>query len=108
MILETGNDGKPLNFKKNKGEIHMNMEAVFGHFPLLESEKLVLNKIEEKHVQDVFSIYDNRKVFDYCGIIPKHNIKIVHKMIGAIGQYWSGKGVVDLGIYGILDHSILL
>ncbi|WGD86870.1 hypothetical protein P5621_10605 [Bacillus subtilis] len=34
----------------------MNMEAVFGHLPLLESEKLVLNKnkIEEKHVQDVF------------------------------------------------------
>lgn len=26
----------------------MNMEAVFGHFPLLESEKLVLSKNEEK------------------------------------------------------------
>lgn len=35
----------------------MNMEAVFGHFPLLESEKLVLNKIEEKHVQDVFYVF---------------------------------------------------
>lgn len=35
-------------FLKNKGEIHMNMEAVFGHFPLLESEKLVLSKNEEK------------------------------------------------------------
>lgn len=44
-------------FLKNKGEIHMNMEAVFGHFPLLESEKLVLSKIEEKHVQDVFFVF---------------------------------------------------
>lgn len=37
----------------------MNMEAVFGHLPLLESEKLVLNKnkIEEKHVQDVFYVF---------------------------------------------------
>ncbi len=61
---------------------HMNVEAVFGHFPVLESENLVLSKIEEIHVQDVFSIYDNEKVFDYCGIIPKHNIKTVHNMIG--------------------------
>lgn len=52
----------------------MNMEAVFAHFPVLESEKLVLSKIEEKHVQDVFSIYANGKVFDYCGMIPKHKI----------------------------------
>lgn len=40
-------------FLKNKGEIHMNMETVFGHIPFLESEKLVLSKIEEKHVQDL-------------------------------------------------------
>ncbi|MEC1269955.1 hypothetical protein P9C27_15760 [Bacillus vallismortis] len=53
----------------------MNMEAVFGHFPVLESENLVLSKIEEMHVQDVFSIYDNVKVFEYCGIIPKHNLQ---------------------------------
>ncbi|MCY8282084.1 alanine acetyltransferase, partial [Bacillus inaquosorum] len=28
----------------------MNMEAVFGHFPVLESENLILSKIEEEHV----------------------------------------------------------
>ncbi len=59
----------------------MNMEAVFAHFPVLESENLVLSNIEEEHAQDVFSIYDHDKVFEYCGIIPKHNIKTVEKMI---------------------------
>lgn len=51
----------------------MNMEAVFGHLPLLESEKLVLNKnkIEEKHVQDVFYVFISSLVrchFIFCSV----------------------------------------
>lgn len=75
----------------------MNMEAVFGHFPVLESENLILSKIEEEHVQDVFSIYDNDKVFDYCGIIPKHNIKTVHKMIGHFDRDYNKKKQNQVG-----------
>ncbi|MCY8209041.1 GNAT family N-acetyltransferase [Bacillus subtilis] len=77
----------------------MNVEAVFGHFPVLESENLVLSKIEEIHVQDVFSIYDNEKVFDYCGIIPKHNIKTVHNMIGHFDRDYNKKSRIKWGIF---------
>lgn len=77
----------------------MNIEAVFGHFPVLESENLVLGKIEEVHVQDVFSIYDNDKVFEYCGIIPKHNIKTVHKMIGHFDRDYNKKSRIKWGIF---------
>ncbi|MCY9381596.1 GNAT family N-acetyltransferase [Bacillus inaquosorum] len=77
----------------------MNMEAVFGHFPVLESENLILSKIEEEHVQDVFSIYDNDKVFEYCGIIPKHNIKTVHKMIGHFDRDYNKRSKIKWGIF---------
>ncbi|MBY4604115.1 GNAT family N-acetyltransferase [Bacillus sp. SPARC3] len=77
----------------------MNLEAVFGHFPVLESENLVLSKIKEVHVQDVFSIYDNDKVFEYCGIIPKHNIKTVEKMISHFDRDYNKKSRIKWGIF---------
>lgn len=54
---------------------------IFNDFPVLESEHFVLKKIEEAHLQNIFSIYEHDEVFKNCGIIPKHNIKTVHKMI---------------------------
>ncbi|MCB7153127.1 GNAT family N-acetyltransferase [Bacillus stercoris] len=65
----------------------------------MESENLVLSKIEEIHVQDVFSIYDNEQVFDYCGIIPKHNIKTVHNMIGHFDRDYNKKSRIKWGIF---------
>ncbi len=60
----------------------MNLEKVFINFPVLQSDQLVLKKIEEIHLQELFAIYDNEHVFQYCGILPKHNIQTVSKMIG--------------------------
>ncbi len=34
----------------------MNMEAVFGHFPVLESEGLVLSKIDEEPTGCIFDL----------------------------------------------------
>lgn len=77
----------------------MNLESVFGHFPVLESENLMFSKIEEVHVQNLFSIYDNVRVFEYCGIIPKHNIKTVQKMIGHFDRDYSKKSRIKWGIF---------
>ncbi|WP_409509733.1 GNAT family N-acetyltransferase [Bacillus spizizenii] len=77
----------------------MNLEAVFGHFPVLESENLVLSNIEEEHAQNVFSIYDHDKVFEYCGIIPKHNIKTVEKMISHFDRDYNKKSRIKWGIF---------
>ncbi len=60
----------------------MNVEAVFGQFPILQSEDIVLKKIEDHHLDEVFEIYNNDHVFEYCGIIPKHNKATVKNMIG--------------------------
>ncbi|MED1624844.1 GNAT family N-acetyltransferase [Bacillus pseudomycoides] len=77
----------------------MNIEMVFGDFPVLESVNLVLRKIEEVHLQEVYSIYDNDKVFEYCGIIPKHNLQTVRKMIGHFDGDYHKKSRIKWGIF---------
>ncbi|PWG67947.1 alanine acetyltransferase, partial [Enterobacter mori] len=53
----------------------------------------------EEHAQDVFSIYDHDKVFEYCGIIPKHNIKTVEKMISHFDRDYNKKSRIKWGIF---------
>ena len=77
----------------------MKKEKVFLEFPLLNSEKLVLKKIEDAHLQELFAIYDNDKVFEYCGIIPKHNIQTVSKMIGHFDRDYKKESIVKWGIF---------
>ena len=77
----------------------MNIEKVFAEFPLLSSENLMLKKIEDVHLQEVFAIYDNERVFEYCGIIPKHNIQTVAKMIGHFDRDYQKKNRVKWGIF---------
>ncbi|MCR8858904.1 MULTISPECIES: GNAT family N-acetyltransferase [Bacillus] len=77
----------------------MNIEMVFGDFPVLESVNLVLRKIEEVHLQELYSIYDNDRVFEYCGIIPKHNLQTVRKMIGHFDRDYHKKSRIKWGIF---------
>lgn len=44
----------------------MNTEAPFGRFPVIKSDRLILDKIGAEHLEEVFEIYDNDKVFTYC------------------------------------------
>lgn len=60
----------------------MKLSHVFEQFPTLESEQLLLKKIEASNLDEVFGIYSNDQVFEYCGIIPKHNKDTVKNMIG--------------------------
>lgn len=60
----------------------MNIQAVFAQLPVLETSRLVLTKIGEDNLDEVFGIYDNEEVFRHCGIIPKHNKETVRSMIG--------------------------
>ena len=59
----------------------MSIEAIFNEFPILKSDRLIMKKIEENDLEGVFAIYNNERVFEYCGIIPKHNKDTVRKMI---------------------------
>ena len=77
----------------------MNMEATFGQFPTLKSDGFILKKIEDHHLDEVFEIYNNDNVFEYCGIIPKHNKDTVKNMIGHFERDYNKRSRVKWGIF---------
>ncbi|MEK4187698.1 GNAT family N-acetyltransferase [Paenibacillus sp. FSL L8-0494] len=86
----------------------MKLSHVFEQFPTLESEQLLLKKIEVSNLNEVFGIYSNDQVFEYCGIIPKHNKDTVKNMIGHFERDFT-KGVrVKWGIFLKNNPYILL
>jgi len=86
----------------------LKLSHVFEQFPTLESEQLLLKKIEVSNLNEVFGIYSNDQVFEYCGIIPKHNKDTVKNMIGHFERDFT-KGVrVKWGIFLKNNPYILL
>jgi [ribosomal protein S5]-alanine N-acetyltransferase len=77
----------------------MNVDALFNGLPILTSETITLNKIEEENLNELFDIYSNERVFEYCGIIPKHNKDTVKKMIGHFERDYHKKSRVKWGIF---------
>ncbi|QIC05058.1 GNAT family N-acetyltransferase [Brevibacillus sp. 7WMA2] len=86
----------------------MNFGKIFGDFPVLESDHFILKKIEQEHLQEVFTIYDNDKVFTYCGIIPKHNLQTVRKMIDHFDRDYHKKSRIKWGIFQKNEASKLV
>lgn len=86
----------------------MNIEAVFEQFPILKSDDIVLKKIEAHHLDEVFEIYNNDKVFEYCGIIPKHNKDTVKNMIGHFERDYNKRSRVKWGIFAKNECDRLL
>ncbi|MGE6230819.1 GNAT family N-acetyltransferase [Paenibacillus chitinolyticus] len=77
----------------------MNIQTVFAQLPVLESSRLVLKKIGEDNLDEVFDIYDNEEVFRHCGIIPKHNKETVRSMIGHFERDFGKKSRIKWGIF---------
>ncbi|MGE7114086.1 GNAT family N-acetyltransferase [Lysinibacillus sp. NPDC047702] len=86
----------------------MNLAMIFEEFPILSSTKLELKKIEDRHLQELFDIYDNEKVFEFCGIIPKHNLQTVSKMIGHFDRDYQKKSRVKWGIFQKSQNDTLV
>lgn len=86
----------------------MNIEVAFREFPVLQTENLVLGKVEEHHVEELFEIYGNEKVFDYCGIIPKRNKDTVQKMISHFERDFQKKSIIKWGIFSRLQGGRLV
>jgi ribosomal-protein-alanine N-acetyltransferase len=77
----------------------MDINVVFEQFPIIKSDSLVLKKIDVRHLEEVYEIYRNDKVFEYCGIIPKHNKDTVKTMIGHFERDYNKKSRVKWGIF---------
>ena len=77
----------------------MNLDAVFGQFPILKSDTLTLKKVEEHHLDEIYDIYSNDTIFEYCGIIPKHNKATVKSMIGHFERDFNKRSRIKWGIF---------
>ncbi|WPU23155.1 GNAT family N-acetyltransferase [Cedecea neteri] len=77
----------------------MDNHKIFSQFPVLKSDHLTLKKIEENHLDEIYGIYSNEKVFEYCGIIPKHNKTTLKTMIGHFERDFHKKSRVKWGIF---------
>lgn len=86
----------------------MNIEVVFEQFPILKSDDFVLKKIEDHHFDDVYEIYSNDNVFEYCGIIPKHNRDTVKNMIGHFERDYTKRSRVKWGVFASTDSDRLI
>lgn len=86
----------------------MNIETVFEQFPNLQSDCCILKKIEDRHFEEVFEIYNNDKVFEYCGIIPKHNKDTVKNMIGHFERDYNKRSRIKWGIFANTEPDRLL
>lgn len=86
----------------------MNLELVFGQFPIIKSDHFVLKKIEDNNLDEVYEIYSNDKVFEYCGIIPKHNKATVQSMIGHFERDFNKRSRVKWGIFANAEPHKLL
>ncbi|BBH22282.1 N-acetyltransferase [Paenibacillus baekrokdamisoli] len=86
----------------------MNIDVVFEQFPILKSDAILLKKIEDSHLDDVYEIYSNDKVFEFCGIIPKHNKSTVQNMIGHFERDYYKRSRVKWGIFATAESSQLV
>lgn len=96
------------NPKRSGSDSGMEIEKAFGQFPILESESILLKKIEVVHLDEVFEIYDNERVFTYCGIIPKHNKETVKNMIGHFERDFLKRTRIKWGIFAKQEPDRLL
>jgi len=85
----------------------MNKEALFTELPLLKSDRITLGKISDGQLDDVFDIYNNERVFEFCGIIPKHKKETVRKMIGHFERDFHKKSRVKWGIFNNEDQKLM-
>lgn len=86
----------------------MNSSALFQEFPVLKSDHLILREIEDCHLEEVFEIYSNDSVFEYCGIIPKHKKDTVLTMIGHFKRDYLKKSRVKWGIFPVQQSDTLV
>ena len=77
----------------------MNNNILFKDFPVLVSDEIELAKVESDNLDDLFSIYSNERVFEYCGIIPKHNKETVKNMIGHFERDFNKKSRIKWGVF---------
>lgn len=72
---------------------------LFEEFPRIESDELILRKIEPADADDLFKIYSNEALFRFTPGSPRKTIEAVANMIGHFERDFGKRKTVILGVY---------
>ena len=77
----------------------MRKDQLFANIPLLQDEVIALHSIEDKDANQLFKIYNNKQIFEYCGILNKNNLETVRNMIQHFDRDFNKQQRIKWGIF---------
>lgn len=77
----------------------MDFELLFKSYPVIESDELVLRKIEDEDLNEFFEIHSSELIYEYIPGKAKKNINTVKNMIRHYERDFNKKKMIFLGIY---------
>lgn len=86
----------------------MNFDKLFTDYPYLESEELLLKKIEHADIDDFFELCSDEELFKYKPGKAKSNKETVDNMIEHYERDFNKKKTIFLGIYLKNENSKLI
>ena len=54
----------------------MNIEVAFNEFPALQSENLILKKIEASNIEELYTIYSNERYLNIVELYQRRILKL--------------------------------
>ncbi|GAB6109527.1 GNAT family N-acetyltransferase [Fusibacter bizertensis] len=86
----------------------MNFDKLFTEYPYIESEALILRKIEHDDINDFFELCSDEALFKYKPGKAKTNKEAVDNMINHYERDFNKKKTIFLGIYLKNENSKLI
>jgi len=86
----------------------MNTSVLFKKFPYLETKELILKKVEDKDVNDLFNILTDAELFKYRPGNPWKTMDAVKKVIGHYERDFNKHKTIYLGIFFKAEKSKLV
>ncbi len=76
----------------------MKMKQLFGGEPRLESDSLILRRIEDSDLEDLFQLYSNEKIYQYRPGVVRKTVETVEKLVENCRREYADKEAVYLAI----------
>jgi [ribosomal protein S5]-alanine N-acetyltransferase len=77
----------------------MKKDVLFSEFPYIESEEIILSKIEEVNLEDLYEICANENLYKYKPGNAKKSIDTVKNMIAHFQRDFQKKKIIFLGVF---------
>jgi ribosomal-protein-alanine N-acetyltransferase len=77
----------------------MNKKLIYGNYPRLESDEILLKKLEPRDADDLYKILTNERLYRYKPGKPLKTLDAVKNVIGHYERDFNKQKMIFLGIY---------